>query len=154
MLGGIATPEFESELTTSGNETTVVDLLNSCLRDEMARDERILVFGEDVAANLIDFFRDESCGQCTPCRNGTEKALALMRAQKWDRAALEDLWRQILALREARIAHQNLVLTNILLDGDERRVHPFRRGDEVLGRVDRDGVHLRELLGRLPRTPG
>ena len=45
----------------------------------------------DVAANLIDFFRDESCGQCTPCRNGTEKALALMRDRKWDRAALEDL---------------------------------------------------------------
>ena len=46
---------------------------------------------KDVAANLIDFFRDESCGQCTPCRNGTEKALALMRAAKWDRTALEDL---------------------------------------------------------------
>jgi formate dehydrogenase beta subunit len=46
---------------------------------------------KDVAANLIDFFRDESCGQCTPCRNGTEKALELMRAAKWDRAVLEDL---------------------------------------------------------------
>lgn len=46
---------------------------------------------KDVAANLIDFFRDESCGQCTPCRNGTEKALALMRRAAWDRVALEDL---------------------------------------------------------------
>ncbi len=46
---------------------------------------------KDVARNLIDFFRDESCGQCTPCRNGTEKALALMQAETWDAAVLEDL---------------------------------------------------------------
>jgi NADH:ubiquinone oxidoreductase subunit F (NADH-binding) len=46
---------------------------------------------KDVARNLIDFFRDESCGQCTPCRNGTEKALALMQAATWDKAVLEDL---------------------------------------------------------------
>jgi len=46
---------------------------------------------KDVARNLIDFFRDESCGQCTPCRNGTEKALALMQAATWDAAVLEDL---------------------------------------------------------------
>jgi 2-oxoisovalerate dehydrogenase E1 component len=42
-------PEFESAAPQSGKETTVVDLLNACLRDEMARDERVLVFGEDVA---------------------------------------------------------------------------------------------------------
>ncbi len=33
---------------------------------------------KDVALNLMKFFRDESCGQCTPCRNGTEKAVTLM----------------------------------------------------------------------------
>ena len=32
----------------------------------------------DVALNLMRFFEDESCGQCTPCRNGTEKAVQLM----------------------------------------------------------------------------
>ncbi|MEM7378092.1 MAG: NAD(P)H-dependent oxidoreductase subunit E [Pseudomonadota bacterium] len=44
-----------------------------------------------VARNLMAFFKEESCGQCTPCRNGTEKALALMSADKWDGEALQDL---------------------------------------------------------------
>ncbi|HEY3174903.1 MAG TPA: thiamine pyrophosphate-dependent enzyme [Candidatus Polarisedimenticolia bacterium] len=42
-------PEFESPARPQGEPTTMVDLLNSCMRDEMARDERIVVFGEDVA---------------------------------------------------------------------------------------------------------
>ncbi len=33
----------------------------------------------DVAVNLLKFFDDESCGQCTPCRVGCEKAVKLMR---------------------------------------------------------------------------
>ena len=45
----------------------------------------------DVALNLMRFFEDESCGQCTPCRSGTEKAVQLMQAAKWDRPLLEDL---------------------------------------------------------------
>ena len=36
-----------------------------------------------VALNLMRFFEDESCGQCTPCRNGTEKAVKLMSAGNW-----------------------------------------------------------------------
>ncbi len=44
-----------------------------------------------VALNLMRFFEDESCGQCTPCRNGTEKAVKLMQAPKWDRPLLGDL---------------------------------------------------------------
>ena len=44
-----------------------------------------------VALNLMRFFEDESCGQCTPCRNGTEKAVQLMSEKKWDQALLEDL---------------------------------------------------------------
>ncbi len=44
-----------------------------------------------AARNLIAFFRDESCGQCTPCRAGTEKALALMQREIWDRELLEQL---------------------------------------------------------------
>ena len=46
---------------------------------------------KDVARNLMAFFEDESCGQCTPCRNGTEKAMQLMKADRWDQAALRDL---------------------------------------------------------------
>ena len=45
----------------------------------------------DVATNLMRFFEDESCGQCTPCRLGTEKALALMNQAKWDETLLEAL---------------------------------------------------------------
>ncbi|MFM9939163.1 MAG: NAD(P)H-dependent oxidoreductase subunit E [Hyphomicrobiaceae bacterium] len=44
-----------------------------------------------VALNLMRFFEDESCGQCTPCRNGTEKAVALMSAGRWDKVLLGDL---------------------------------------------------------------
>ena len=44
-----------------------------------------------AARNLMKFFADESCGQCTPCRVGTAKALALMRAPHWNRALLEEL---------------------------------------------------------------
>jgi formate dehydrogenase len=44
-----------------------------------------------VALNLMRFFEDESCGQCTPCRNGTEKAVQLMRAGNWDPDLLADL---------------------------------------------------------------
>ena len=45
----------------------------------------------DAAKNLIRFFKDESCGQCTPCRVGTAKALALMEAPKWDQPLLQEL---------------------------------------------------------------
>jgi NADH:ubiquinone oxidoreductase subunit F (NADH-binding)/NADH:ubiquinone oxidoreductase subunit E len=44
-----------------------------------------------VALNLIKFFEDESCGQCTPCRVGTEKAAHLMANGPWDPALLEEL---------------------------------------------------------------
>ena len=44
-----------------------------------------------VALNLMKFFEDESCGQCTPCRNGTEKAVKLMSNGTWDKELLADL---------------------------------------------------------------
>ena len=46
---------------------------------------------KDVVKNLMHFFWDESCGQCTPCRNGTEKALKIMGEDKWDLDLLDDL---------------------------------------------------------------
>jgi formate dehydrogenase len=45
----------------------------------------------DVALNLMEFFADESCGQCTPCRCGTEKAVGLMSQPNWDLPLLQDL---------------------------------------------------------------
>jgi formate dehydrogenase len=44
-----------------------------------------------VAINLMRFFEDESCGQCTPCRVGCEKAVKLMGARKWDHGLLDEL---------------------------------------------------------------
>ncbi len=44
-----------------------------------------------VALNLMRFFEDESCGQCTPCRVGTEKAVKLMSRPSWDDALLNEL---------------------------------------------------------------
>ena len=45
----------------------------------------------DAALNMLRFFEDESCGQCTPCRAGCEKAVKLMQADRWDQDLLEDL---------------------------------------------------------------
>jgi NADH:ubiquinone oxidoreductase subunit F (NADH-binding)/NADH:ubiquinone oxidoreductase subunit E len=45
----------------------------------------------DAALNMMRFFEDESCGQCTPCRVGTAKAGRLMTEKIWDRALLEEL---------------------------------------------------------------
>jgi len=44
-----------------------------------------------AAANVMKFFAEESCGQCTPCRVGTAKALALMEKPRWDQGLLEEL---------------------------------------------------------------
>jgi len=45
----------------------------------------------DAARNLMLFFSDESCGQCTPCRVGTAKATTLLAAPRWDQPLLEEL---------------------------------------------------------------
>ncbi len=53
-----------------------------------------------LALNAMRFFEDESCGQCTPCRAGTAKAVKLMEKPEWDRLLLEDLAR---AMEDASI---------------------------------------------------
>ena len=53
-----------------------------------------------AARNLVRFFRDESCGQCTPCRAGTAKALALMEQPRWNLPLLAEL---SLVMRDASI---------------------------------------------------
>jgi formate dehydrogenase len=44
-----------------------------------------------AARNMTRFFKDESCGQCTPCRTGTAKALAIIEQPRWDTALLAEL---------------------------------------------------------------
>jgi formate dehydrogenase beta subunit len=53
-----------------------------------------------VALNLMKFFEDESCGQCTPCRVGTEKAAKLMETGPWNETLLNEL---STAMRDASI---------------------------------------------------
>ncbi len=65
----------------------------------------IVVFSErdkvsDIAINLLRFFEDESCGQCTPCRVGCEKAVALLERNEWDKPLLNELAQ---AMRDASI---------------------------------------------------
>ncbi len=45
----------------------------------------------DAALNMLRFFEDESCGQCTPCRVGCEKAVKLMQAETWDQGLLNEV---------------------------------------------------------------
>ncbi len=55
----------------------------------------VVLSNKDTAAaaarNVMKFFADESCGQCTPCRVGTEKALHLMHERQWDQPLLQEL---------------------------------------------------------------
>jgi formate dehydrogenase len=46
---------------------------------------------KDAALNLMEFFAHESCGKCTPCRQGTDKSVGLLKQDKWDLPLLNDL---------------------------------------------------------------
>ncbi|HYF58236.1 MAG TPA: NAD(P)H-dependent oxidoreductase subunit E [Burkholderiaceae bacterium] len=70
--------------------------VGSCAVVVLSRADR----ARDAAANLLRFFRHESCGQCTPCRVGTAKAEALIAEPEWDGALLGELSR---AMRDASI---------------------------------------------------
>ncbi|MGB9398916.1 MAG: NAD(P)H-dependent oxidoreductase subunit E, partial [Pseudolabrys sp.] len=65
-----------------------------------------------AALNLMKFFEDESCGQCTPCRVGTEKAVKLMAKGPWDVKLLEEL---STAMRDASICGLGQAAPNPLL---------------------------------------
>jgi formate dehydrogenase len=76
----------------------------------------IVVFSEHddmkgVALNLMRFFEDESCGQCTPCRSGTQKARILMERDDWDTELLSEL---SLVMRDASICGLGQAASNPL----------------------------------------
>ncbi|MGV7215059.1 NADH-ubiquinone oxidoreductase-F iron-sulfur binding region domain-containing protein [Bradyrhizobium sp. UFLA05-112] len=64
-----------------------------------------------AALNLMKFFEDESCGQCTPCRVGTQKAALLMQRPVWNRALLDELSQ---AMRDASICGLGQAASNPL----------------------------------------
>ena len=67
---------------------------------------------KNVALNLMKFFEDESCGQCTPCRVGTEKAVKLMERSQWDTDLLMELSQ---AMSDASICGLGQAAANPLL---------------------------------------
>ena len=76
-----------------------------------------------VVRNLLLFFEDESCGQCTPCRVGCEKMLALLDRPTWDTALIDELAQ---AMRDASIcglgqAAPNPVLSALRFFAEEVR---------------------------------
>jgi NADH:ubiquinone oxidoreductase subunit F (NADH-binding) len=64
-----------------------------------------------AALNLLKFFADESCGQCTPCRAGTEKAVTLMCQKTWDIPLLDEI---STAMRDASICGLGQAASNPL----------------------------------------
>ena len=66
---------------------------------------------KEVARNLMRFFEDESCGQCTPCRSGTQKARMLMERPVWDATLLDEL---SVVMRDASICGLGQAASNPL----------------------------------------
>jgi len=66
---------------------------------------------KEMALNLMRFFEDESCGQCTPCRVGTQKAALLMEKPVWNRELLDELSQ---AMRDASICGLGQAASNPL----------------------------------------
>ena len=66
---------------------------------------------KDVSLNLLKFFEEESCGQCTPCRVGTEKTVKIMKEKNWNKEKLQDLSE---VMNEASICGLGQAATNPL----------------------------------------
>ncbi len=80
----------------------------------------------DAALNLMKFFAHESCGQCTPCRNGTEKAVAMMWAAKPDTALLGEL---AVTMADASICGLGQAASNPLISAMMHFPEDIKAGD-------------------------
>lgn len=81
----------------------------------------------DAALNAMRFFEDESCGQCTPCRVGTAKAVTLMKQKHWDKPLLEEL---AMAMTEASICGLGQAAPNPLRCAIKYFSEEFQRGSK------------------------
>ena len=86
-----------------------------------------------VVLNLLRFFKDESCGQCTPCRVGCDKAVALLEKDEWDADLLNELAQ---AMRDASICGLGQAAPNAFITAMEHFSHALARTD-VAGQPDR-----------------
>jgi formate dehydrogenase len=86
-----------------------------------------------VVLNLLRFFKDESCGQCTPCRVGCEKAVALLERDDWDAQLLNELAQ---TMRDASICGLGQAAPNAFITAMEHFTHKPVRTDAA-GKPDR-----------------
>ena len=98
----------------------------------------IVVFSDrdDISAvvtNLLRFFKDESCGQCTPCRVGCDKAVALLEEDEWDAELLNELAQ---AMRDASICGLGQAAPNAFITAMEH-FSGKRARTEAAGQPDR-----------------
>jgi NADH:ubiquinone oxidoreductase subunit F (NADH-binding)/NADH:ubiquinone oxidoreductase subunit E len=98
----------------------------------------IVIFSDcdDVGAvvlNLLRFFKDESCGQCTPCRVGCDKAVALLERDEWDTELLNELAQ---TMRDASICGLGQAAPNAFITAMEHFSHEPARTD-MAGQPDR-----------------
>jgi len=86
-----------------------------------------------VVLNLLRFFKDESCGQCTPCRVGCDKAVALLECDDWDSALLNELAQ---TMRDASICGLGQAAPNAFITAMEHFTRKSPRMDAA-GEPDR-----------------
>jgi formate dehydrogenase beta subunit len=96
----------------------------------------IVVFSErddvaDIVINLLRFFKDESCGQCTPCRVGCDKAVALLERRQWDKELLTELAQ---TMRDASICGLGQAAPNAFISAMQFFLDD-RLGTEMAGRA-------------------
>jgi formate dehydrogenase len=96
----------------------------------------IVVFSErddvaDIVINLLRFFKDESCGQCTPCRVGCDKAVALLERRQWDKELLSELAQ---TMRDASICGLGQAAPNAFISAMQFFLDE-RLGTEMAGRA-------------------
>jgi formate dehydrogenase len=107
----------------------------------------IVIFSEqddiaEIAINLLSFFKDESCGQCTPCRVGCDKAVALLKQREWDKELLAELAQ---TMRDASICGLGQAAPNAFISAMQFFLDE-RLGTEVAGRalMDRNVIDFIE----------
>jgi formate dehydrogenase len=96
----------------------------------------IVVFSDrddvaDIVINLLRFFKDESCGQCTPCRVGCDKAVALLERRQWDKELLTELAQ---TMRDASICGLGQAAPNAFISAMQFFLDE-RLGTEMAGRA-------------------
>jgi len=85
--GGILSAKYKDEALDFGTLNETGCFIGSAAIIVLSDKDR----ARDYALNAMKFFVRESCGQCTPCRVGTEKATMLMQSENWDKKLLKDI---------------------------------------------------------------